>query len=163
MNQDPSQQPDESSVPASPSESAAESESAAQTPTGGDENQRKNWLIGLHASPLAGLTSIPFANIIAPLVLWLMKREQIPALDADGRKVLNFQISVAIYFLVSLPLVCVIIGYFLLLAVAIFWLVCVIIGTIKAANGESFDYPLSIPFLQPPAEDAPRGEAGGGF
>ena len=46
-----------------------------------------------HLSPLAGYV-IPFGNIIGPLVMWLIKRDQSPFLERVGREALNFQITV---------------------------------------------------------------------
>ena len=100
-----------------------------------------------HLSALAGFF-IPLGNLLGPLVVWLVKKNEIPSVDAHGKESLNFQISILIYAIVSGILVLVLIGFVLLIAVGIFSLVCIIIASIKASNGEPYRYPLTIRFLQ---------------
>jgi len=57
---------------------------------------------------------------------------------------LNFQLSVLIYGVVSFVLCLVLIGFLLLVAVGLAWLVLTIVGAVRAANGEDFRYPLTI-------------------
>lgn len=101
----------------------------------------------LHLSQLAGLI-IPFGGIIVPVVLWQTQKEKMPALDAHGKMVVNFMISVLIYAVVSVVLVFVVVGILTLLAVGVIHIVFPIIGAIKANNGELWEYPLTIKFLK---------------
>jgi uncharacterized Tic20 family protein len=96
---------------------------------------------------LAGLV-VPFGTILGPLVVWLLKKNDVPSVDAHGKESLNFQISMLIYAIGSAVLILVFIGFLLLAAVAIADLVCVIIASVKASNGESYRYPLTIRFLK---------------
>lgn len=91
----------------------------------------------MHLLPLAGaLTTLPFANIIAPLVLWLIKKNESPFLDAHGKEVLNFQINAGVLVLVGLFL-CFIPG--VIIAIAAF--VYMIIAAIKVNEGQFYRYP----------------------
>jgi len=102
-----------------------------------------------HLSAFAGLIGIPFGNIIGPLVLWLIKRDEIPFVDQEGKESLNFQISMTIYALVAGVLTFVFVGFFLLLAIMIVNIVCVIKAAIKANTGEGYyTYPLTIRFIK---------------
>lgn len=101
----------------------------------------------LHLSQLINIV-IPFGGIIAPIVLWQMKKEEMPALDAHGKMVVNWLISSFIYLVISGILTIVIVGLLGLLAVAIMAVVFPIIGGIKANNGELWEYPLTIKFLK---------------
>ena len=100
---------------------------------------------------LGGLASyavpIPFAGVIVPLVLWLMKRDQYPLVNDQGKEAVNFQISMAIYYLISLALLLVLVGFVLLAALAVFQLVCIIIATMKASEGVRYRYPMCIRFV----------------
>ena len=98
-------------------------------------------------SALAGFI-IPLGNLIGPLVVWLIKKNEIPSVDAHGKESLNFQISMLIYAIVSGVLCLILIGFLLLAAVIITNLVCVIIASVKASNGVAFRYPLTIRFLK---------------
>lgn len=100
-----------------------------------------------HLSALAGYV-IPFGNLIGPLIIWQIKKNEFPSVDAHGKEAVNFQISVLIYFFVSILLTFVLIGIPLLVATVIGNLVCIVIATIKAINGEPFRYPLSIRFIR---------------
>lgn len=99
-----------------------------------------------HILALAGFV-VPLGNIIGPLVMWLVKRDQYPLVDDQGRESLNFQISVLIYMSVCVVLAFVIIGFFLMFVVAVFSLVMIIIAATRANNGERYRYPLTIRFL----------------
>ncbi|MBP7936953.1 MAG: DUF4870 domain-containing protein [Phycisphaerae bacterium] len=100
-----------------------------------------------HLIALVGL-AIPLGNIIGPLIIWLVKKEQCPFVDDQGKESLNFQMSLLIYALVCVPLCFIVIGFILLPLLGLFWLVMTIIAGIKANNGERYRYPLTIRFLQ---------------
>jgi uncharacterized protein len=87
---------------------------------------------------------VPFGNIIGPLVLWLIKRTESPMIDEHGKEALNFQISITIYTLACFPLMFVLIGFPLMLAVMVLDVVCIVLAAIKANNGEPYRYPLTI-------------------
>ncbi len=91
---------------------------------------------------------MPFGHIAGPLVLWLIKKDQNPLLDAHGKAALNFQISWLIYAIISGILIVVLIGIVLLPLVLLINLVLTIVGAVKASNGELYRYPLTIRFLQ---------------
>ena len=99
-----------------------------------------------HLSAFAGLF-VPLGNIWGPLVFWLIKKDEMPEVDMHGKESLNFQISMSIYIFVSVILVLLLIGIFLLIGLTIFWIVAVIIASVRANNGELYRYPLSIRFL----------------
>lgn len=101
----------------------------------------------LHLSQLAGFV-IPFGGIILPVVLWQTQKEKMPALDAHGKMVVNFMLSVLIYAIVSVVLMFVLVGFLTLLAVAVIHIVFPIVGAVKANNGELWEYPLTIKFLK---------------
>ena len=100
-----------------------------------------------HLSAFAGFI-IPLGNIIAPLVIWLIKRAESPFIDDQGKEALNFQISMIIYAVISWILVTIFIGYLLLFAVGIFDIVMVIMAALKSNEGERFRYPLCIRFIK---------------
>jgi len=101
----------------------------------------------LHLSQLASVI-VPLAGIILPIVLWQTQKEKMPALDAHGKMVVNWMISCVIYSIASVILMLVLIGFLLILGVAVLAVVFPIIGAIKANNGELWKYPLAIRFLK---------------
>jgi uncharacterized protein len=100
-----------------------------------------------HLLGLAGLTAIPFANVIAPLILWLVKKDANPAVDLHGKEAVNFQISMSIYTVLAGLLCLVVVGFVLLPAVIITNLVLIVIASVKASRGEFYRYPLTIRFI----------------
>lgn len=150
MNEDnlppspPPQDPTPPSVPPSP-------------PTGGPSTSENQWATGIHLSGLLGVLgcSFPGINVIGPLVIWLLKKPESAYLDAVGKRVINFQISWAIYLLVGWvsvgALSFLMVGFLLipLMGVAfIGWLIFTIMGAIKESNGEPYEFPLTIEFLK---------------
>jgi len=111
-----------------------------------DENTR-TWAMLLHLSVFAGYF-VPVLGLLAPILIWQIKKSEMPELDAHGKMVINFLISMIIYSIVSIVLMFVVIGIFLLIALSIVGIVFPIIGGIKANNGELWKYPLVIPFLK---------------
>lgn len=109
------------------------------------ENIRQ-WTLILHLSQYAGLI-VPFANLVAPIVIWQLKKNEMPELDAHGKHVVNWQISMLIYAAVSAVLMLVLVGFLMLGILAILYLVFPLIGSIKANNGELWHYPLTIKFF----------------
>ncbi len=107
----------------------------------------RNWGMYCHLAVFAGFL-IPLGNIIGPLVIWLLKKDQYAFVDFNGKEVLNFQITVLIALLVSWVLMFILIGFLLLPAVLVTTLVLTIIGLIKAANGEHHRYPFSFKFVK---------------
>lgn len=135
----------------------SDARTADQTPPpppvgGGNPDPKREanlWAMGCHLSALAGyVVTVPFAGVLGPLVVWLIKKDEYPEVQAHGKAAINFQLSMAIYSLISIPLVLVVIGIFLLVGLAVLDLICVILAGVKAADGQTFRYPLSIQFLR---------------
>lgn len=108
--------------------------------------EEKTWAMLCHLAGLAVLV-IPFGNIFGPLILWAMKKDQSTWVNAHGREALNFQLSLTIYALLSLPLIFVLIGIPMLLACGLGGFILPIIAGVRAGNGERFRYPLTIRFF----------------
>ena len=100
----------------------------------------------LHLSQLAGFV-IPLGGLILPILIWQLKKEEMPELDIHGRIVANWIISETLFTIISIVLVFVVVGIFLLIPLSIIAIVFPIIGAIKANEGQAWKYPLSISFL----------------
>lgn len=110
--------------------------------------EAKQWGMFSHLAALFGFLPIlpfPVGNVLGPLILWLIKKDEMAFVNDQGKESLNFQISMSIYALVCLPLVC-LAGLGVLLAgiVAIVDLVFIIIASIEANKGNAYRYPLCI-------------------
>ncbi len=87
-------------------------------------------------------------SFIGPLIVWLLKKDESEFIDANGKQALNFQISIFIYSIVASMLIVILIGIPLLIAIGLFNLVMIILASVKALNGEVFEYPLSMKILK---------------
>ncbi len=98
----------------------------------------KSFVALMHASQF-------LSSFIAPLVMWLLFKEKSKLVDEAGKNILNFELS---YFLYSLILCITCIGSVLVPVIAIAAIIFIIIAMIKAINGETWPYPLSIRILK---------------
>jgi len=118
------------------------------SPTKTDDREARQWSMWIHLSGLCHyVLPIPGAAIVAPLVLWSMKKEDSPYIDEHGKEAINFQISILIYLVVSAVLCLVFIGFVLFPAVLLFQLIACIFAGLKANDGEMMRYPMNIRFL----------------
>lgn len=89
-----------------------------------------------------------FAGFLGPLIIWLIKKEDSPFVDDQGKEALNFQLTVLIAILVSSVLTVVCIGIFMLLIVWVVDIVFCILAAIKTSKGEAYRYPVNIRFIK---------------
>lgn len=127
-------------------------QTSAPSSGAGEEINRdaRMWAMFCHLAGLGGLLPIVpvLGSVIAPLIIWQIKKDEFEFVDDQGKEAVNFQISILIYALVAGLLCFACIGFFLLPAVYIFDLVFLLIAGIKANNGERYRYPLSIRFIK---------------
>lgn len=127
----------------------------------------------IHLSALSSLVGVPFGSILGPLITWLIWRDQSSFADENGKEALNFNISLVIYklFVVITGLILFLSPVFSLSAdddpanviltlpglwILIFGLgfifllqiILVIVAAVKAGNGETFRYPVTIRFIK---------------
>lgn len=105
------------------------------------------WAIFCHLGAFAGFI-FPFGNILAPLVIWLIKKNESEAVDKHGKESLNFQISLTIYMLASALLIFLVVGIFMVVALIVVGLIAVIRAVIAAGNGRFYKYPFVIRFIK---------------
>lgn len=97
-----------------------------------------------HLSALLGFVGIP--SPLGPLAALLIWKDD-PVVVAHAKAALNFNISWFIYAVLSVISILLLVGLLLTPIVAVAWLVLVIVGSVKAATGEPYEYPLTIRFV----------------
>jgi len=106
-----------------------------------------------HLASLAGYM-IPLGNIVGPLLVWLIKKDEMPFVDDQGKEALNFQITVtiAVAVCVAVGVATCGIGFVLtaplMVAVGIVALVFAIIAAVKANEGVAYRYPMTWRFIK---------------
>ncbi|MBQ0787034.1 MAG: DUF4870 domain-containing protein [Oceanihabitans sp.] len=107
----------------------------------------KQLLVIAHLSQLITLV-IGFGSLILPLILWVTQKEKVYQMDAHGKNIINFQLSLIVYCIICVPLILLfglgLLGFVVLGIIAIIF---PIINAIKASNGETPTYPLSFNFI----------------
>ena len=78
-----------------------------------------NLLVATHLCQL--LTYISgFGGLVVPLVLWLTQKDKVASMDIQGKQIVNFQLSLIVYSLLSIPLIFVFgLGILTLIAICI--------------------------------------------
>jgi uncharacterized protein len=104
----------------------------------------KNWAVICHLSALLGVPLPLVGHVVGPLVVWMLKKDDHPFIDDQGKEAVNFQISMAIYMLVAGLMICIVIGIALLPILWVTNLVFVIIAAVAASRGEAYRYPMTI-------------------
>lgn len=108
--------------------------------------QDNQLLVITHLSQL--LTFITgFGGLIVPLIIWATQKNDVYKMDEQGKHIVNFQLSMLVYSIICIPLVFILIGIPGLILLCILSFVYPIINAIKASNGESPKYPLSLNFI----------------
>lgn len=107
----------------------------------------RDWAMFCHLSAFIGYF-FPFGGIIGPLICWISRKEDSEWVNLNGRSSMNFQLSMLLYMILTIPLCFILIGIPIFIFLAIFRLVCIVIASVRASQGIVFKYPLSIPFIQ---------------
>lgn len=106
----------------------------------------EQWAMYLHLSQYAGFV-VPLAGFALPIILWQMKKDEVPGLDAHGKVVTNWMLTAFIYQVISIILMVIVVGIIGIIVVALLQLIFPIIGAIKANDGILWRYPTSINFF----------------
>ncbi len=108
----------------------------------------RTWAMVAHLIALSGYSVVPFGNILGPLVIWLIKKDQSWFIDDQAKESLNFQISMTIYALISGILVLVLVGIVLLIILYVIGIILIIVAAIKANDGVQYRYPMTIRLIK---------------
>ena len=109
--------------------------------------QDRQLLVITHLSQLLCFIT-GFGSLIVPLILWATQKERIHQMDEQGKEIVNFQLSLIVYIIICIPLILLLgLGIIGLIVLGVMSLVYPIINAIRASNGESPKYPLSLNFI----------------
>ena len=135
------------------------------SPAAGSSAATNQWAMFIHLSQLAGFV-VPLAGMVVPIVLWQIKKNELPGIDAHGCHAANWIITELILAVIFGILCIVFIGIPLIIILGLVGIVFPIIAGIKASSGELWRYPMSFTFFRPqafvpPAEPASPAAQGG--
>ncbi len=122
--------------------SSVESQETGQTAPLRDSETNK-WAMLLHFSILAGW-AIPIAGLVIPIIIWQLKKDELPGIVPHAHIVLNWIVTSIVYAVICMVLMLVVIGFFGFIALGIVTVIYAIVGGLKANDGEVWEYPGTI-------------------
>ena len=108
------------------------------------------WLVNFWGDfPLfwGGTFLLPW-RVVLPLALLLVQGNEDPTFKASLQEALNFQLSMLVYWVMTLFSMLLLIGFLLALPLALFELICIVMGAVNASAGKPFRYPLTLRFVR---------------
>lgn len=114
----------------------------------GPSREVRKWAMLCHLMALVGLLGNGIGFLLGPLVVWLLKKEDHPFVDDQGKEAVNFQITMLLAVLISVPLMFVIIGIFTAILAVILMIILPIFAAVRTNDGIMYRYPLSIRFIK---------------
>lgn len=114
------------------------------------DRDARMWAMFCHLAGVGGFLPIlpVIGSVIAPLVIWQIKKDDFGFVDDQGKEAVNFQISVLLYAFVAALLCFACVGFGLLLVIYGLDVVFLVIAAIKANEGRRYRYPLTIRFIR---------------
>jgi uncharacterized Tic20 family protein len=108
--------------------------------------EERNWAVAAH---LGGFVAAYIAlGFLGPLAVLLLAGPRSPFVRRHAVEALNFNLTVLIYAAVSGVLTFVLIGFPMLVAVGVLYVVAVLLGAMAASRGEDYRYPITIRFVR---------------
>jgi uncharacterized Tic20 family protein len=118
------------------------------------ESQARMWNMWCHLSVLAAFV-VPFGNLLGPFLVWQIKKNEVPSVEAHAKAALNFQFTILIALVIGSAVAFVLaffcVGYFLfsiLGLLALCGIILPIVAGVNANDGKDFKYPYTIEFLK---------------
>lgn len=104
-------------------------------------------LVVMHLSQLLNYV-IGFGGFVVPLVIWLSKKDEIEGMDEHGKSIINFQLSMLLWAILSIPAIFLFgLGILTLIGVGILTFVIPIVNAVRASEGQPPSYFATIRFL----------------
>jgi len=107
-----------------------------------------NLLVATHLCQLLTFVS-GFGGLVVPLVLWLTQKDKVASMDIQGKQIVNFQLSIIVYYILSIPLILFFgLGLFVLFVVGTLGLILPIVNAVKVSNHQQPVYFMNITFIK---------------
>jgi uncharacterized protein len=121
----------------------AETEQPASPPPPANDKETNQWAMFIHFSILAGWI-VPLAGLIVPILLWQLKKDELPGIVPHAHIVLNWIVTSFVYAAICMVLMLVLIGVLGFIALGVVTVIYAIVGGLKANEGEIWEYPGTI-------------------
>jgi len=140
------QQPGEPMPPYAPQAPAYSGAQPVYQPVPMSPSEQRNWAMAAHLSPFLA-SFLGGLSFLGPLIVFVIFKDRGAFIRHHSSEALNFQLTMWIGLLISVPLMFILIGFFTAGAIAVTMLVCHILGAVAASDGRDYRYPLTIRFV----------------
>ena len=110
---------------------------------GSGDRETNMWAMFIHFSILCGW-AVPLAGLVVPILLWQIKKDELPGIVPHAHVVLNWVATSLVYGLICFILTFVFIGILGFIALGIATIIFAVVGGVKANDGELWEYPGTI-------------------
>jgi len=112
-------------------------------------SHKPNLLPLFHLLGLIGLV-MPGLNIALPFILWILKKDENTAYDQQGKQVINFHLTITLFFYPSITLMVFFypVGFPLVMLSYFLMVVMSILNLYRSIKSLPVNYPLSVPFFK---------------
>lgn len=107
------------------------------------QRETNQWAMFIHFSMLAGWV-IPLAGIVVPILLWQLKKDELPGIEPHAHVVMNWIVSSLVYAVICYLLLLIVIGVFGFFILGVLTVIYAIVGGVKANDGELWEYPGTL-------------------
>ena len=118
-----------------------------------EEKNARTWAMLCHLGGLAGCFLPWIAHLATPLLVWLLKRNDHPFIEEQGKESLNFQLSMTLYSVLgcgflAATIVGIIVIPFFLWFLYLLNILGVVVAAIQTSGGKRFRYWLIVRFIK---------------
>ena len=103
--------------------------------------EERQWAMLCHMSAMLMYATV-IGGFIAPLIIWLLKRDEMPFVADQGRETLNFQITTLLALCLCGVLVLLIIPILLIGVILLYHFIITIVASVKVSEGVVYRYPI---------------------
>ncbi len=104
-------------------------------------------LVITHLTQLLGYV-IGFGSLVVPLIIWLTTKDKVEGMNEHGKSIVNFQISLILYIILSIPAILLLgLGILTLIGAGLLGFIIPIVNAVRASNGEAPTYFMTIRFI----------------
>lgn len=127
----------------------------AAPPAGADRPsaERRSWAMACHLAALSVFVT-GIGIVLGPLIVWLVKKDEMPFVNDQGKEALNFNITLCLLGAAMGLFVLITFGIGALLVlplsilIGVLWLIVTIVAAIKANDGEYYRYPFALRLIK---------------
>lgn len=89
-----------------------------------------------------------FFPILAPLIIYLVKKDESDFVKKNAAESLNFQITSIIVWIAGIITTLILVGVLILIFWGLVYLILIVLATIRSSEGKIYRYPINIRLIK---------------